>query len=209
MKTKFFILSTIATGAIAMISNQAIGANCYNAEACTGSPKAQKAYVGTLPGANDNVNAQTKLLQTAATEKFVGTVKAVNRVNLPNQTQIQMVLSTDAGDLLVILGPASFIDKSKVQFEPGDKVTVSGYSVVANNNKVILAAKIDKNGTTLQLLNEDRRPLWLNRQEQSQTNGQQNSQSYSQNKNGNSYSQMPQGQSYSGSQHPYMPNSRS
>ena len=101
-----------------------------------------------------------KVLQTESTEKFTGVVQSVNRVALPNQTQIQIVLSTDHGDMLVIVGPASFVDQAKIKLQAGDKVEVTGYRVTANGNDVILAAQIQRNGNILQLLDENRKPLW-------------------------------------------------
>lgn len=101
-----------------------------------------------------------KVLQTDSAEKFTGTVRSINRVNLPNQTQIQMVLSTERGDLLIIVGPSSFIDQQKIKFAAGDKVVVTGYRIKANGKEVITAAQIQRNGNTLQLLNEKRQPMW-------------------------------------------------
>jgi hypothetical protein len=99
-----------------------------------------------------NCSADSGSKQVSATQQFVGTVKAVNRAELSDQGQIQLLLSTDQGDLLVILAPASFVDKSKIQFLAGDKVTVTGYPINANGQKVVLAAQIQKDGYTLQLL---------------------------------------------------------
>lgn len=119
----------------------------------------QPGYGFNNPGNPAGAPSQ-KVLQTESTEKFSGVVKSVNRVPLPNESQIQIVLSTDQGDILVIVGPASFIDAAKVKLQAGDKVTVTGYRINANGNVVIVAAQIQRNGNTLQLLDENRAPLW-------------------------------------------------
>lgn len=103
-----------------------------------------------------------KMLQTESTEKFKGSVKAVNKVNLPNQTQMQMTLSTDQGDMLVILGPVTYLEQQKIRLNPGDKVVVTGYRIKGNGKEMIIAAQVDKNGTSLKLLDENRRPVWGN-----------------------------------------------
>jgi hypothetical protein len=201
MKNKFFLLSTIIssciltiacnqTTAVEMNPNMPPGGkrSCYPASKCTGDPNliggsgryganAQSSFSGAPPSSNG-----TKVLQTERTEKFAGTIRSVNRVQLPNQTQIQLVLTTDQGDLLVIVGPANFVDQSRIKLLAGDKITVTGYPIRANGNLVITAAQIQKNGGTLELLNESRQPLWGGTQAPSAP--------------------------YSGSQHPFMPNSR-
>lgn len=111
-------------------------------------------------GSNGYGASTGKILQTESTEKFTGTVQSINRVNLPNQTQVQIVLATDRGNLLIIVGPAQYIDQQKIKFQVGDKVVVTGYRIKANGNEVITAAQIQKNGNTLQLLNEKRQPVW-------------------------------------------------
>jgi hypothetical protein len=107
-----------------------------------------------------------KVLQTESTEKLIGTVRSINRVNFPDHVQIQMVLSTDQGDKLIIVGPANYIDQQRVKFATGDRVTVTGYRIIANGQEIITAARIQRNGTTLQLLNEQRQPMWGPQQQQ-------------------------------------------
>ena len=129
---------------------------CYPASKCTGDPN-------LIGGGNRGASAPTgKVLQVESTEKYVGTVQSINRIAMPNQTQIQMTLTTDQGDVLVILGPANYIDQQKIKFQAGDKVTILGYRIKANGSDVIMAAQVQKNGNTLQLLDDRRQPVWGN-----------------------------------------------
>lgn len=123
--------------------------------------QAQNSYQGQ---AQSNMGNQElpKMLQTDSTEKFKGTVSAMNKVNLPNQTQMQMTLATDQGEMLVILGPVGYLEQQKIRFNPGDKVVVTGYRIKGNGKEVIVAAKVENNGNTLQLLDDNRRPVWGN-----------------------------------------------
>lgn len=189
MKNKLFFLSTIISSCILSIACNQLAANemypnmqggrrpCYPSTKCTGDPNLIGPSYGNNPGnmySNYGYSNQSgmngygaptgKILQTDSSEKFTGVVRSINRVNLPNQTQVQMILSTDQGDLLVIVGPAQFLDQQRFKFAAGDKVTVSGYRITANGQVVITAAQIQKNGNTLQLLNERRQPIWGNRQ---------------------------------------------
>lgn len=159
---------------------------CYPASKCTGDPNlmggerqcagdqqqhgqdqqqganAGQSYMSRRFGYNSNAPgaAEGKTLQTESTEKFNGVVKSVNRVQLPNEAQIQIVLSTEQGDQLVIVGPASFVDQSKIKLQAGDKVVVTGYRITANGKDVVVAAQIQRNGNTLKLLNDNRMPQW-------------------------------------------------
>jgi hypothetical protein len=148
-------------------SNQGGKRPCYPASKCTGDPNLiggpnqyNNQYDSTTSSFSPSNTTSKKMLQIESTEKFVGTVESINRVTLPNQTQIQMVLKTDQGEKLIILGPASYIDQQKIKFVAGDKVTVTGYRITANGSEVIMAAQVQKNGNTLQLLNETRQPAW-------------------------------------------------
>lgn len=124
----------------------------------------ERGYREQTPGyrqQNPGYGAPTgKLLQTNSTETFKGVIKSINRVKLPDQTQVQIVLSTQYGDLHVIVGPAQFIERQKIGFKVGDKIEVLGYRIKANGNEVITAAQIKKNGNTLDLLDEKRQPMW-------------------------------------------------
>jgi hypothetical protein len=181
MKTKFLFLSAVISSCLLTIncsadtgtsSMPATKRPCYPASMYTSGPNSSSGYNGNYSFSGNASNSMNTMgaesssspqnTQPSSTQQFVGTVKTVNRVELPNQTQVQLLLSTGQGDLLVILGPASFVDQAKVRFLAGDKVTVTGYPVSANGQQVILAAQIQKNGFTLQLLNENRQPMWAN-----------------------------------------------
>jgi len=205
--------------------------SCYPASKCTGDPNligGNRGYGGnqTCPsnngrGSNGNYsnssyyngnssysydnqnNPSSGPLQTESTEKLNGTVKSVNRVTLPNQSQIQLIVTTDQGDMLVILGPSNFVDQSKIKMQAGDKIAVTGYRIKANGNDVMIAAQVQKNGNTLQLLDEQRNPLWenpANTQNSDMKNGQngmQNGQNGMQNgQNGIQNPTMPYGKRY-------------
>lgn len=185
MKNKFFFLSTIVAACLFAIAyNQSTaqenrpapqGQGQPSSGASQGQPQGNysfgggsHSYSGGSAGyryeGGENSSEAKPPLMTASTENFTGVVESVNRVSLPNGAQIQLILRTDEGNMLVILGPASFLDQAKIKMQAGDKVTISGYRVSANGRSVILAAQIQKNGSTLQLLDENRKPLWANPQ---------------------------------------------
>lgn len=177
MKKKLFLLSTIISSCIfSMVCNQATAADqrhpdmpsgprkCYPGSKCTGDPNL--IYKGNKgqPGMENNMlprrNTPPQALTMDSVEKYQGVVKNVKRVRLPNETQIQLILQTDAGDITVIVGPARYVDFSKVKFQTGDKILVRGYRIHANGDVMVVASEIEKNGNVLQLLDEKRQPMW-------------------------------------------------
>jgi hypothetical protein len=182
MKNKFYLCAMISSCLLTLNCSADTGSSnmpspprpCYPASMCTGGPRGSGTHSGYgYTGDVGNVNpmgpgglASPQTPQSTSTQQFTGTVKTVNRVQLPNQTQVQLIVASDQGDILVILGPASFIDQAKIRFQAGDKVTITGYPVKANGSQVVLAAKVQKDGTTLQLLDENRKPMWKGSQSQ-------------------------------------------
>lgn len=123
-------------------SNNRGGSYSYNNENGNGAPAAKK-------------------LQTSSIESFKGTVTSVSRDRQTDGRQfVQIKLDTNDGEKTIMIGPASFVDQSKVKLLVGDKVTVKGFRIGANGSEVIMAQSVDKNGNILQLLNEQRQPLW-------------------------------------------------
>jgi hypothetical protein len=178
MKNKFLLLGTIISSCLlAIVCNQSTADemhshmqqggkwSCPNGK-CPGDANiVGYGYGGdgnTKMGfsTNNTAPSATKVLQTGSTQKVEGMIKSVNRVTFPNQTQIQLVLEAPQGDLLVTVGPACYVDYSKVKLNAGDKVNVIGYQIYANGKEVMIAAQIQKNGFVLQLLNENRQPVW-------------------------------------------------
>lgn len=143
-----------------------------------------------------------KLLKTDSVEKIQGIVQSVNRVQYPNSTQIQLMVETDKGMVKVILGPASYVDRSKLKLQSGDKVVVKGYMVSGNGEEAMMASEVSKNGNVMQLRDANRQPIWgeTSHSGNTQANGMpQGSSKYSPNRyEGNNYasSRYYQGSNY-------------
>lgn len=115
----------------------------------------------TMPNMYTDSSPAAKKLQTDSVETFKGTVKSVKQDRYPDGRMfIVVILDTSDGDKSIMVGPASFVNQSKVKLQVGDKITVKGYRVGANGEEVITAQEIDKNGNILKLLNEQRQPLY-------------------------------------------------
>ncbi|MCC5833042.1 MAG: hypothetical protein JJU12_08390 [Chlamydiales bacterium] len=162
MRGKIIFLSTvISTGLLSgtLFAENKGGQKCYPG----GCPSVQS--VSNYENGNENGAQQRKKLQMQSTEKFKGTVDSVSRERYPDgRLFIHINLKTDKGeDKMVLVGPASYVDQSKVKLQTGDKITVTGFRVGANGEEVIVAKEIDKNGNVLKLLDDQRQPLWGNR----------------------------------------------
>lgn len=104
--------------------------------------------------------AGARALKTDSIEDFKGSIKSISRVQYPDGAIIQVIVSTERGDMKVLLGPAQFVDQEKVKLESGDKIVIKGYRIMVNGEEVIMAQQIDKNGNILRLRDEQRRPIW-------------------------------------------------
>ncbi len=165
MKNKFVFLSTIVSAGLLSFTGYAAderhpdmpsgGEKCY-----PGNPDCPN-RIQSVSDSNGSTPAKKLKMQSA--EKFQGSVESVNREKYPDgKIFIQIVLNTDEGQKKILVGPASYVDQSKVKLQIGDKITVKGFRVGANGSEVIMAKEIDKNGHILELLNDQRQPMWSN-----------------------------------------------
>ncbi len=169
MKSKFLFFST-------MISACVLSFACNNAAADERHPDfprgGQKCYPGNFYHSNKkNESVTNNKQQTTAPKKlkmnsidnFQGTVKSIERDRHPDgRIFIQIVLETKEGEKNIHVGLASYVDRSNLRLQPGDKIKVTGYSIKVNGEEVITAKEINKNGKVLRLLNDKRQPLWGN-----------------------------------------------
>jgi hypothetical protein len=71
-----------------------------------------------------------------------------------------VTLKTDKGYVLVHLGPAWYIDQQQLTVKEGDTLKVTGSKIIAKQRTMILGRKIEVNGHTLTLRNEQGFPAW-------------------------------------------------
>lgn len=60
----------------------------------------------------------------------------------------------------VELGPGWYMDEGKLRFDAKDDISVEGHREVQNGKSVIVARRVRKGATTLQLRDEEAKPLW-------------------------------------------------
>lgn len=165
MKSKLLFLSTIVSACA--LSFTAHAADSRHPDMPQGGQKCNPGSPdcpNKIESVADTTNTHSaKKLMTDSVEKFTGTVKSVKRERYPNgKLFVSVILETQNGDKTIMVGPASYVDQSKVKLQTGDKITVKGYSVTGNGQETIMAQSIDKSGNVLQLLDDNRQPLWQN-----------------------------------------------
>ncbi|MEZ5314716.1 MAG: hypothetical protein R3E91_00650 [Chlamydiales bacterium] len=173
MKNRLFILMTVFLGGLSPVSY----ANLDDAQSSKIENDEEKFYPGNSDGylgsiqdviedkkEDEQDNEDTvhhKKLQMHSAEKFRGTVESVTREPYPDgRLFIQIVLNTEEGSKTILVGPANYVDQSKVKIQIGDKIIVNGFRIGANGEEVIVAKDIDKNGNLLKLLDDNRSPYW-------------------------------------------------
>jgi hypothetical protein len=71
-----------------------------------------------------------------------------------------LVLKTEQGNVTVNLGPPWYVHKQDFTFKPGDALEVTGSKVARDDQTMILAAQVKKEGQTLKVRDENGKPLW-------------------------------------------------
>lgn len=121
------------------------------------SPTASKMKGSTMNG--------KRPLKAHSEDKMVGRVKDVQRVHEPDGVKIHITLQTSSGVKSIVLGPASYLDQSRIALQSGEKVTIYGYEVSANGKQMWIATKIDKNGHVVNLRQQNGASNWQSNRE--------------------------------------------
>jgi sporulation protein YlmC with PRC-barrel domain len=95
---------------------------------------------GMSDGRRDDMRDDMSAVYGSGTETEVtGTVSRVNE----EDGLSTVVITTDAGDRLVHLAPASYLRESGCSLKDGDKVTVKGRTVMVDGRQVVMASSIE------------------------------------------------------------------
>ncbi|MCC6362395.1 MAG: hypothetical protein IT165_02665 [Bryobacterales bacterium] len=75
-------------------------------------------------------------------------------------TGLHVMLETEKGTLDVHLGPAPFLEKSKMTFEKGEEMEVTGSKTKYDGSDAIIAREVKKAGQVLTLRDSQGIPKW-------------------------------------------------
>ncbi len=90
-------------------------------------------------------------------------IRIIRQDSLYGTAQLmQLVIKTGEGQELVIdLGPSSYIDATRINLERGDEIEVIGSEIVTSNNTpMVMAQEVKKDTYSLTLRNKQGQPLW-------------------------------------------------
>ncbi|MGB3344208.1 MAG: hypothetical protein WBA61_09865 [Aequorivita sp.] len=124
--------------------------------------------------ASTNVNAQRgnngwgqnsnygRLFNANTMETISGTVEAVETISMDTKmsTGIHLKVKTKSLTVSVHLGPSWYLDNQDIQFEKGDKITVTGSRISYQNAPAIIAVEIVKGDDVLLLRDKTGFPVW-------------------------------------------------
>ena len=75
--------------------------------------------------------------------------------------QVQgLLLKTDKGNITIHLGPPWYVRKQGFDLKQGDSLEVTGSQVTRDDQPLLLAAQVKKDGQTLKVRDEQGVPLW-------------------------------------------------
>ena len=76
--------------------------------------------------------------------------------------EIMLVIYTDAKKpVLVALGPAGYFEGQRKVLKPGNKVTVTGSMIIADDTPYLIATKIKEGNEELQIRDKEGHPVWM------------------------------------------------
>jgi hypothetical protein len=95
-------------------------------------------------------------------ETMKGTVVAVDPFQTMKGTRygLRARVEVDGETLYVYLGPQRYLDSHTFTLKSGEEVEVIGSVLPGDGRRVVIANKITKGMTTLELRDEEGRPLW-------------------------------------------------
>lgn len=129
----------------------------YAATQHPSSPTASKMKGSTMNG--------KRPLKMHSEDKMIGRIKDVMRVHEPDGTKIHVTLQTPSGMKTIVVGPASYLDQSRIALQSGDKVTIYAYEISANGTQMWIATKIEKNGRVVNLRQNNGASNWQSNRE--------------------------------------------
>lgn len=73
---------------------------------------------------------------------------------------VHLQLKTDKGNLIVALGPSSYLQEQKMNLAVGDKIEVTGTRLQHPRGPILLAGEVKKGNQVVKLRDEKGMPLW-------------------------------------------------
>lgn len=137
-----------------------------NSESATGIRK-QKRHLGyqPYPGYTDEPYAYPSVWQNIYGSMFdpkkIETVTG-KIIKVQFNKVMQLLIYTDMKKpVLVALGPTGYFESQERKLKPGDKITVTGSKVVADDTPFLIATKIKEENAVLQVRDNEGHPIWI------------------------------------------------
>ena len=98
----------------------------------------------------------------SAVETVSGTVTRIDRATTwrPGQPGVHLLLKTSKETLWVLVGPAWYLERRKVEFRVGDRLKVTGTRATFNDEPALLAGTLFIGDKTVGLRDATGRPAW-------------------------------------------------
>jgi len=87
-------------------------------------------------------------------------VESVTNGNGRYGSGIHLTIADGANQLPVRLGPSAYLGSNKWEFKEGENITVKAFKGTGNDNGVLFAAHITRNGEQLSLRDNNGLPMW-------------------------------------------------
>jgi hypothetical protein len=122
-------------------------------------PPAQPTLPGTGPGAAAPKPRMGMQYDPKSLETVTGEVTQVQARGRRGKS-LNLLVKTDKETLLVLIGPAFFLEEQKMALAAGDKVEVKGTRIKHPNQAMLIAGELKKGSQVVKLRDDQGKPLW-------------------------------------------------
>jgi len=117
----------------------------------------------TLPGTGPGAAAPKPRMGMQYDPKNLETVSGeVTQVQTRGRRgkSLNIQVKTDKETLLVLIGPAAFLEQQKMTLAAGDKVEIKGTRIQHPNQALLIAGELKKGSQVVKLRDDQGKPLW-------------------------------------------------
>jgi hypothetical protein len=127
-------------------------------------PALQTTPMSAPPAAGPKAAGPHRFYNLSTVETLAGSVASVQRGPMRKGGKGNIVrfnLKTDKGQVLVVLGPAKYVDTQPLKLAAGDQVEVKGSRITGPKGRTsVTAAEVTKGGQVMKLRDDQGNPLW-------------------------------------------------
>lgn len=118
---------------------------------------------GSMSAVGDSANAtiKEKIFNKDEVKTIKGNVKDIQRIKFGAMEKVHAVLDVDGKTVVVLLGPARYLEELNFDPKVGDAWEVTGFSIEGSKDFHFIAKSIKFNDKEFNFRDDDGAPAWM------------------------------------------------